>query len=128
QGSPLVSHDLPAGSFKICIESDFREELLQDSHVVFGLLEVTLPVRPQCLVLSAAECHLVDLDSSELGLQRVIQKIADLFLFHRSSPGRPARLGLTGKVRFNSPAISVPEMQRHNSTYCTGGRQTRDLS
>ena len=72
----------PAGRLRLRIETEAREDLLHDAHVVLRLLEVFLPLLLEVVVHDAAKGGRVDVDPPQFGLQGLVQKLADLFVLH----------------------------------------------
>ena len=77
---------MPSDSrLQIGIEPELVHHLEDDALVVPGLLEILLPFFLEVGIDDALECGLINLDAAPFGLQRLIQKLGDLFVLHDPS-------------------------------------------
>ena len=74
-GSRLPAERDLAGSFGVRIETQIRQDLSDDLHVIFSLFEIFSPFLSEIFVRSTAKCGGVDLHSTLLGFQSLIQQV-----------------------------------------------------
>jgi hypothetical protein len=77
-----VTQHLPAGSLLLRVEAEPLEDTQQNPLVVLRLVEVAFPFLSQLGIVGAPDGGLIDLDSSLLRLQRLVQKLVCLFSLH----------------------------------------------
>jgi hypothetical protein len=71
-----VAYDFAARCFLVRVEIELRQHVFHDRHVVSSLLEILFPFFFQVVILGAADCRRVNLDTAELGFERLVQEFA----------------------------------------------------
>src|SRR5439155_1665977 len=77
-----VAVDFASRRLGLRVETAPLEHAAENLHVVLGLLEIFFPLLFELLVLGAAQRGRVNLHAAQLRLQRLVQKLVDLWLVH----------------------------------------------
>src|SRR5690606_10287115 len=79
-------HDQATGRLFLGIQSQLCDQSGNDLDVTLRLFQILFPLLPQVVVHDTLEGSLVDLDSAQLGFERLECELLDLLVLHETPP------------------------------------------
>src|SRR5688572_20768932 len=112
----MLADDRSSRRFRLRVKADGGEDASNDLFVVLRLFQVLLPFFLKFRVLGASDGVGIDLLTAHFRLQRLVEKLLDLFVVHVSP--RVIRIGLSlasSKVRKQQSG-----QRRRAAPFCEG--------